>query len=78
MTRILFIMLAATLWAADTLLRYPLLAENSTLSVVFYEHLFLVVAMAIWLAFTGQWRFKLTAKAWLAFIVIGVFGSIGQ
>ncbi|MBT7767262.1 MAG: DMT family transporter, partial [Bdellovibrionales bacterium] len=45
MIGVLFIILASTLWAIDTLIRYPLLAEGvNALTVVIFEHALLSIA----------------------------------
>lgn len=76
MAGILMIMLATSLWALDTLIRYPLLAKGySTLDIVLLEHglLLLVVLPILWRAFA---RFRtLTGRQWLQFVVIGGLGS---
>jgi drug/metabolite transporter (DMT)-like permease len=74
-TGILLIMLAATLWAADTLIRYPLLETNSTLLIVFYEHLLLVIALAAILLINRRTKFPFKKEAVIPFLFIGVLGS---
>ncbi|MFQ3230259.1 DMT family transporter [Reinekea sp.] len=75
MTGILLIMLAATLWAADTLIRYPLLETNSTLQIVFYEHLLLVIVLAGILLLNRRTKFPFKKEAVIPFLFIGVLGS---
>ncbi|WP_261815672.1 DMT family transporter [Vibrio gallicus] len=75
MTGIILVMLAATLWAADTLFRYPLLEHNSTLQIVFYEHLILVLILAAIQIFVPKWRFSYIKGTLFGFVLIGIFGS---
>jgi len=76
MTGIIFIFFACLLWAADTLIRYPLLfGGSSAQQIVLFEHLILV-SMLIGV-FVLQRR-KLTffnRSTIVPFIVIGIFGS---
>jgi drug/metabolite transporter (DMT)-like permease len=74
-TGILLIMLAATLWAADTLIRYPLLETNSTLLIVFYEHLLLVIVLSGILLLNRRTKFPFKKEAIIPFLFIGVLGS---
>jgi len=76
MTGIIFIFFACLLWAADTLIRYPLLfGGSSAQQIVLFEHLILVAV------FIGIFVFKrrkpnfLSPETLLPFIVIGIFGS---
>ncbi|GEA49485.1 EamA family transporter [Vibrio inusitatus NBRC 102082] len=75
MAGIVFIMIAAGLWAADTLFRYPLLETNSTLQIVFFEHIVLVVMIALLQVAVPRWRFAYIKGSLLSFILIGVLGS---
>ncbi|MBU2864305.1 DMT family transporter [Reinekea forsetii] len=75
MTGILLIMLAATLWAADTLIRYPLLESNSTLLIVFYEHLLLVIALIGITLINRRTKFMFKKEALIPFLFIGILGS---
>ncbi|CAM2776736.1 DMT family transporter [Vibrio rarus] len=75
MAGIFFVMIAAGLWAADTLFRYPLLENNSTLQIVFFEHIVLVVIIALLQIAVPKWRFAYIKGSLLPFIIIGVFGS---
>lgn len=76
MTGILMIMFATFLWALDTLIRYPLLAQGyGTLEIVLIENLilFLIALPFLWRA---RMKFlSLNKTQWLAFIVIGGLGS---
>lgn len=72
---ILFIFLACSTWAIDTLIRYPLLNTTSPLQIVFGEHLILSL-------FFVPLFFKSFKKIWKAevshifsFVVIGGLGS---
>jgi drug/metabolite transporter (DMT)-like permease len=75
MTGIFLIFSACILWALDTLIRYPLLFSGvSPWSIVWFEHLFLIVVMCGWLL--PLWRRRtLDARSVLAFLVIGGLGS---
>lgn len=75
MAGILLVMLAAGLWAADTLFRYPLLESNSTLQIVFFEHLLLVLMLGMAQIFIPKWRFSYIKGTLFAFVLIGIFGS---
>ncbi|OBT08574.1 hypothetical protein A9264_04895 [Vibrio sp. UCD-FRSSP16_10] len=75
MAGIIFVMIAAGLWAADTLFRYPLLETNNTLQIVFFEHIVLVVIIALLQILVPRWRFAYIKGSLFAFILIGVFGS---
>lgn len=76
MTGLIFVILACTLWAADTLIRYPLLTSGiSAYEIVLSEHL-LLVAIFTPIIFKSRkifWKAKL--KDLLAFVVIGGLGS---
>ena len=76
MTGIIFIFFACLLWAADTLIRYPLLfGGSSAQQIVLFEHLILVFVL---IGFFVLQRRKLTffhRSTIVPFIVIGVFGS---
>jgi drug/metabolite transporter (DMT)-like permease len=73
---ILLVMFAAALWAADTLFRYPLLENNSTLQIVFFEHLVLVACIAVLAMSKPNWRFRYIKGTAFAFLLIGLFGSV--
>jgi len=76
MTGIIFIFFACLLWAADTLIRYPLLfGGSSAQQIVLFEHLILVTII-IGAFILKRRRFNLISRETLIpFIVIGVFGS---
>ncbi len=76
MTGIIFIFFACLLWAADTLIRYPLLfGGSSAQQIVLFEHLILV-AMIIGVFLFQRRKFNfLNRHTIIPFIVIGVFGS---
>ncbi|MGQ7843826.1 DMT family transporter [Granulosicoccus sp. 3-233] len=75
MTGIFLIFSACILWALDTLVRYPLLFSGvSPWSIVWFEHLFLVLVMLYWMR--PLWRKALfDRRALLAFLVVGGLGS---
>ena len=69
------IFLASSLWALDTLIRYPLMqAGVPALQIVLFEHLFLVLALVIYLARQQQWRLPLKDNL-LSILMIGGVGS---
>jgi len=76
MTGIIFIFFACLLWAADTLIRYPLLfGGSSAQQIVLFEHLILVtIFIGVFIAKRRTVQF-LRRETILPFIVIGVFGS---
>jgi len=76
MTGIIFIFFACLLWAADTLIRYPLLFDGSSAQqIVLFEHLILVtVLIAIFILQRRRLNF-ISRQTIFPFIVIGVFGS---
>ncbi|MFA6235848.1 MAG: DMT family transporter [Bacteriovorax sp.] len=75
MLGVVFVILAGLLWAVDTLIRYPLLAQISAERIVFTEHLFLVLIFVPLMIKnrTEIWQTKVSSIFY--FIVIGVFGS---
>jgi drug/metabolite transporter (DMT)-like permease len=76
MAGIIFIFSACLLWAADTLIRYPLLfGGSSAQQIVLFEHLLLIVVIVgLFIAQQRKLSF-LTRDTIVPFIVIGVFGS---
>ena len=76
MTGITFIFFACLLWAADTLIRYPLLfGGSSAQQIVLFEHLLLVtVIIAFFIVQRRKFNF-LSRQTIVPFIIIGVFGS---
>ena len=76
MAGIIFIFFACLLWAADTLIRYPLLfGGSSAQQIVLFEHLFLVtVIVGIFISQRRKIKF-LRHQTLFPFIVIGIFGS---
>lgn len=76
MSGMLFIFTACTLWAVDTLIRYPLLNSGvSATQIVVIEHLFLCLTLLIWHArsLKGVWT-RLRPHGW-ALLLIGGLGS---
>ena len=76
MSGMLFIFAACTLWAIDTLIRYPLLSSGvSATQIVFIEHLFLCATLLIWHSrgLRGTWK-RLRPHGW-ALLLIGGLGS---
>lgn len=69
------IFLASSLWALDTLIRYPLMqAGVPALQIVLYEHVFLVMALFAYLYRHQQWRLPLRGNL-LNIFMIGAAGS---
>lgn len=76
MTGIIFIFFACLLWAADTLIRYPLLfGGSSAQQIVLFEHLILVAVLIGIFVFKRRKPNFLSRETLLPFIVIGIFGS---
>lgn len=71
----LFIVLASTLWALDTLIRYPLLSQVSAERIVFTEHLFLVLMFLPYAINHFKKLFDTKISSLIYFFVIGVCGS---
>ncbi|HPE59640.1 MAG: DMT family transporter [Thiothrix sp.] len=69
------IFLASSLWALDTLIRYPLMqAGVPALQIVLFEHVFLVLAMLLYLRRHGGWVLPLQGNR-LNIFMVGGFGS---
>lgn len=69
-----FIILACSLWALDTLIRYPLMGQGSSaLVIVFFEHVLCLMALSLFLSKSYQYIFKL--KYLWSFLIIGSLGS---
>ena len=76
MSGMLFIFAACTLWAVDTLIRYPLLNSGvSATQIVFIEHLFLCFALLLWHARTLKSSWLKLRRHWPAPLLIGGLGS---
>lgn len=75
MLGVILVIIAGLLWAVDTLIRYPLLAQISAERIVFTEHLFLMVIFVPLLIKNRAviWQTKISSIVY--FIIIGVFGS---
>jgi drug/metabolite transporter (DMT)-like permease len=71
----IFIVLASTLWALDTLIRYPLLGSISAERIVFTEHLFLVLMFVPYMFSNFKKILDVKISSIIYFIIIGVFGS---
>lgn len=75
MIGVLLIFGACTLWALDTLVRYPLLfGGTSAWSIVWFEHLLLVLSLSPWTLSLLR-RLRRDRTAWVPFLVIGGLGS---
>ena len=76
MTGIIFIFFACLLWAADTLIRYPLLfGGSSAQQIVLFEHLILVtIIIGVFIIKRRRFNF-MRRETLIPFIVIGIFGS---
>lgn len=70
----LFVILGTLMWSLDTLIRYPLLATLRPDTMVFLEHLFLVMIF-VPLLFLRKARLPLQKNTLVPFLVIGVLGS---
>jgi len=76
MTGMLFIFAACTLWAIDTLIRYPLLNSGvPATQIVFIEHLLLTLAMLIWHLRTLRATLSNLCTHWRPLLLIGGLGS---
>jgi len=71
----ILIVFGTLMWSADTLVRYPLLASVRAETIVFTEHLVLTLIFAPVLILSGFSFKQLKREHWIAFLVIGVFGS---
>lgn len=72
---LLWVVLGASLWGTDTVLRRPITAYWSSPQIVFLEHLILtaVLAGAVWRS-RAQWR-RLGRKQWAALLGVAWGGS---
>ena len=71
-----FIVLACFCWALDVLIRYPLTeAGVDPIKIVFYEHLFLTLALLPFILKFWKRIFRITLGDFICFVVVGVFGS---
>lgn len=70
----LFVILGTLMWSLDTLIRYPLLATLRPDTMVFLEHLFLVMIF-VPLLFLRRAQLPLQRSTLIPFLVIGVIGS---
>lgn len=71
-----FLLIACTLWALDSLIRYPLMQQGiSAASIVFYEHLILVIIFSyvFFKSFKKIWNAKLSH--FFYFFMVGGMGS---
>ena len=76
MTGIIFIFSACLLWAADTLIRYPLLfGGSSAQQIVLFEHLLLVAVVVVVFIVKRRKPNFINRKTIIPFVVIGIFGS---
>jgi len=76
MTGIIFIFFACLLWAADTLIRYPLLfGGSSAQQIVLFEHLIVFAVLIGIFVFKRRKPNFLNRATILPFVVIGIFGS---
>lgn len=72
------IFLASSLWALDTLIRYPLMqAGVPALQIVLFEHVFLVAAMFIYLRSQGSFKLPLRGNTLNIFMIGGLGSAIG-
>ncbi len=74
-TGIALVALAAALWGTDALFRRGLALELPAATVVFFEHLVLVVVTAPWLIRSYQKVLRLGVGDWVALVLIGAGAS---
>ena len=73
---ILAIFIACTMWALDTLIRYPLLQGGTpAVHIVFYEHLILCLLILPWLWHRQQLSALRQPTLWTSFLIVGGLGS---
>ncbi len=72
---ILFIILACSTWAVDTLIRYPLLGKASPLQIVFGEHLILSLLFIPFFFKSFKKIWKMEVSHIFSFVIIGGMGS---
>ena len=71
-----FIVIAAFLWALDSIIRYPLLSDGlSAETIVFYEHLVLCLIFSVFFLKNIKNFLNLKVEDILYFIVLGAGGS---
>src|SRR5512135_7769 len=73
---LLLVMLAAILWGTDSLFRRPLTRSLSPVTIVFLEHLVLVLVMLPFLARSAAVLRDLTSRDWSALSFIALGGSV--
>lgn len=74
-TGFILIIIGTLMWSIDTLLRYPLLSQFESSTLVFIEHLILI-SIFIPVSLVQGFNFKkFTASSWISFFIIGVLGS---
>ncbi len=72
---VFLVFLASSLWALDTLIRYPLLNHLSAFHIVLIEHAILALVFSYYLVKERRFFLNLPFKDILAFLVIGGLGS---
>lgn len=76
MLGIFYVFIACFLWAIDSLIRYPLINTGMSAStIVFYEHLILVVLLSFWFFKNRQKFWQAQVSHLFNFFFIGVCGS---
>ncbi|RYZ65850.1 MAG: DMT family transporter [Proteobacteria bacterium] len=70
------IILAATLWGLDSLVRYPTSLSFPLTTLVFLEHLIGVVLLAPFFWKSRATLPRIEPKHWTAFIIVAAFGAI--
>jgi len=73
---ILLVIAAAMLWGTDSLFRRPLTQSFSPVTIVFLEHVVLVIAMLPFLLRSSGAIRKLGRHDWTALIIIAIGGSV--
>ncbi len=72
----LFIVLAAFLWATDSIFRYPLISKGlNSVSIVFTEHIIVLIILIIFILYKKIKIFQLSKKQWISVMFIGFFSS---
>jgi drug/metabolite transporter, DME family len=73
----IFVVLAATLWAIDALIRTPLTQRIPAVSIVFFEHLFGLIILSPLFVRSLPVLKKINLKTWVAITILTLVSSIG-
>ncbi len=74
---VVLIMIAASLWAIDALIRTPLTQSLSPISIVFWEHVIGLFVLSPFLASNIRKFFSLKARDWSWFFLLALVSSVG-